>query len=80
MERTFGAMLRQLPNQTEVPNLLIDISQTGLAAGLARNVFESDDPGAGEALTAYAVASRARLAAQDFKAVTTRPDWAEIKA
>lgn len=52
----------------------------GLAAGLARNVFESDDPAAGEALTAYALASRARLAAQDFKAVTTRPDWAEIKA
>ena len=35
MERTFGAMLRQLPGKTEVPNLLVDISQTGLAAGLA---------------------------------------------
>jgi type IV pilus assembly protein PilO len=34
MERTFGAMLRQLPGKTEVPNLLVDISQTGLAAGL----------------------------------------------
>src|SRR5688572_20486848 len=28
MERTFGAMLRQLPDKTEVPNLLTDISQT----------------------------------------------------
>ena len=27
-------MLRQLPGKTEVPNLLVDISQTGLAAGL----------------------------------------------
>lgn len=34
MERTFGSMLRQLPGKTEVPNLLIDVSQTGLAAGL----------------------------------------------
>jgi len=34
IERTFGAMLRQLPGKTEVPSLLIDISQTGLAAGL----------------------------------------------
>ena len=33
MEKSFGAMLRQLPNKTEVPNLLVDISQTGLAAG-----------------------------------------------
>jgi type IV pilus assembly protein PilO len=32
MERSFGAMLRQLPGKTEVPNLLVDISQTGLAA------------------------------------------------
>ena len=35
MERSFGAMLRQLPGKTEVPNLLVDISQTGLAAGPA---------------------------------------------
>jgi type IV pilus assembly protein PilO len=33
IERSFGALLRQLPGKTEVPNLL-DISQTGLAAGL----------------------------------------------
>ncbi len=50
-----------------------------LAASLSRNVFESDDPAAGAVLAGYALASRARLAAQDFKAVTTRPDWAEIE-
>jgi len=54
--------------------------RAGLAEGLARNVFERDDPESGEALAAYALESRARLAAQDFKAVTTAPDWAEIKA
>lgn len=34
MESTFGALLRQLPSDTEVPGLLEDISHTGLSAGL----------------------------------------------
>ena len=42
MERSFGAMLRQLPGRTEVPNLLVDISQTGLAAGLKEKLFQPD--------------------------------------
>jgi type IV pilus assembly protein PilO len=40
MERSFGALLRQLPGKTEVPNLLVDISQTGLAAGLTEKLFQ----------------------------------------
>ncbi|MEL6868465.1 MAG: type 4a pilus biogenesis protein PilO [Pseudomonadota bacterium] len=40
MEQSFGAMLRQLPGETELPNLIIDISQTGLAAGLEEKLFE----------------------------------------
>jgi type IV pilus assembly protein PilO len=40
MERSFGTMLRQLPGKTEVPNLLVDISQTGLAAGLQEKLFQ----------------------------------------
>jgi type IV pilus assembly protein PilO len=40
MEKSFGAMLRQLPNKTEVPNLLVDISQAGLAAGLEEKLFQ----------------------------------------
>ena len=40
IERSFGALLRQLPGKTEVPNLLIDISQTGLAAGLEEKLFQ----------------------------------------
>ncbi len=39
IERDFGAMLRQLPGQTEVPSLLVDISQTGLGAGLEEVTF-----------------------------------------
>jgi type IV pilus assembly protein PilO len=34
MENTFGALLRQLPKDAEVPGLLEDITQTGLSAGL----------------------------------------------
>lgn len=40
MEVSFGAMLRQLPSRTEVPSLLVDISQTGLAAGLEEKLFQ----------------------------------------
>ncbi len=40
IERSFGALLRQLPGKTEVPSLLVDISQTGLAAGLDENLFQ----------------------------------------
>ncbi len=40
MTRDFGAMLRQLPSRTEVPSLLVDISQTGLAAGLEERLFQ----------------------------------------
>ena len=39
IERSFGALLRQLPGKTEVPNLLVDISQTGLSAGLEEKLF-----------------------------------------
>lgn len=40
IESSFGTMLRQLPGKTEVPSLLVDISQTGLAAGLAEELFQ----------------------------------------
>ncbi len=40
IERSFGALLRQLPGKTEVPNLVVDISQTGLAAGLSEKLFQ----------------------------------------
>lgn len=39
MKQSFGAMLRQLPNKTEVADLLVDVSQTGLAAGLEFELF-----------------------------------------
>lgn len=40
IESSFGTMLRQLPGKTEVPSLLVDISQTGLAAGLKEELFQ----------------------------------------
>ncbi|MGH8480971.1 MAG: type 4a pilus biogenesis protein PilO [Nevskiaceae bacterium] len=40
MERSFGAMLRQLPSRAEIANLLIDISQTRLANSLEEELFQ----------------------------------------
>ena len=40
IERDFGAMLRQLPGKTEVPNLIVDISQTATGAGLEEDLFQ----------------------------------------
>ncbi len=40
MKDSFGAMIRQLPSKTEVEDLLIDISQTGLASGIEFQLFK----------------------------------------
>ena len=37
---TFGIMLQQLPDKTQVPELLIDITQAGLGRGLLFEVFK----------------------------------------
>ena len=43
MEKTFGALLLQLPSKTEVAELLVDVSREGLKAGLEFELFK---PGA----------------------------------
>ncbi len=40
MKRSFGTMLRQLPSRTEIAELLVDVSQTGLANGLEFELFK----------------------------------------
>ncbi|MCU7876476.1 MAG: type 4a pilus biogenesis protein PilO [Candidatus Thiodiazotropha sp. (ex. Lucinoma kazani)] len=40
MKQSFGTMLRQLPDKTEVAELLVDVSQTGLASGLEFELFK----------------------------------------
>lgn len=40
MEEAFGALLRQLPKDTEVPSLLEDINHTGLGSGLTFGVID----------------------------------------
>ncbi|MDX1507911.1 MAG: type 4a pilus biogenesis protein PilO [Woeseiaceae bacterium] len=42
IEQSFGTMLRQLPGETEIPSLIVDISQTGLAAGLQERLFRPE--------------------------------------
>jgi type IV pilus assembly protein PilO len=40
IQQSFGDMLRLLPNKTEVAGLIVDVSQTGLAAGLEFELFQ----------------------------------------
>ncbi len=42
MKETFGTLLRQLPGRTEVADLLVDVTQTGLGAGLEFNLFKPE--------------------------------------
>jgi type IV pilus assembly protein PilO len=52
IRQRFGLLLQQLPNKTEVPELLIDITQAGLGQGLKFNLF---DPGTKSVKDFYAV-------------------------
>jgi type IV pilus assembly protein PilO len=40
MKEMLRTMLRQLPSKTEMPDLLVDISQTALAAGIVVDLFQ----------------------------------------
>ncbi len=42
MRTSFGTLLRQLPNETEIETLLTDISQTGISAGLEIDFFKPE--------------------------------------
>lgn len=42
MKVSFGALLRQLPNKTEIETLLTDISQTGISSGLEIAYFKPE--------------------------------------
>jgi len=44
IEASLGEMIKQMPTKAEVANLLIDISQTGLASGLEFRLFKPSSP------------------------------------
>ena len=44
IEASLGEMIKQMPTKAEVANLLIDISQTGLASGLEFRLFQPASP------------------------------------
>lgn len=52
MKESFGNLLRLLPNKTEIEGLLVDISQSGLAAGLEFELFK---PSAEQVADFYAI-------------------------
>jgi type IV pilus assembly protein PilO len=43
IEKTFGALLLQLPSKTEIAELLVDISRVGLDSGLEFELFKPQD-------------------------------------
>ena len=51
MEQQLQQMLRQLPSKTEMPDLIVDISQTALATGIQNDLFK---PGTEERKDFYA--------------------------
>ncbi len=51
MEQQLQQMLRQLPSKTEMPDLIVDISQTALATGITNELFQ---PGEETPLEFYA--------------------------
>ncbi|MCE2944465.1 MAG: type 4a pilus biogenesis protein PilO [Xanthomonadaceae bacterium] len=51
METMLKQMLRQLPSKTEMPDLIVDISQTALATGISTDLFQ---PGVEAAKDFYA--------------------------
>jgi len=42
MQRSFGALLQQLPGKTEVADLLVDISRVGIVSGLEFELFKPE--------------------------------------
>jgi len=43
IEKTFGALLRQLPDKSQIDGLLTDINQAGLSRGLEFELFKPGD-------------------------------------
>ncbi len=42
IEKSFSMMLRQLPNEIDIESLLVDLSQTSIAAGLSVDFFKPE--------------------------------------
>ncbi|HEY3486711.1 MAG TPA: type 4a pilus biogenesis protein PilO [Gammaproteobacteria bacterium] len=58
MKRSFGAMLRQLPNKTEVESLLVDLSQAAAANTLKVDYFKPTGQVAREFYAEYPITLR----------------------
>ncbi len=55
MRRSFGAMLRQLPDTTDIESLLVDLSQTSVASGLEVAYFKPEQEIAKEFYAEYPI-------------------------
>ena len=71
VRRTFGTLLRQLPSKTEIPALIVDISQTGLASGLEIELFKPQAETAKEFYAEKPISLRVRGSYHQFGAFAT---------
>lgn len=66
MEEDFGAMLRQLPDETDMESLLVDLSQTSVAAGLEVQHFQPGQEQQKEFYAEYPIQLRVRGTYHEF--------------
>ena len=60
MRYSFGTLVRQLPGKTEIPGLILDISEKGLSNGLEIELFEPQDEKVEEFFATKPITLRAR--------------------
>lgn len=60
MRYSFGTLIRQLPGETEIPGLILDISEKGLSNGLEVELFEPQDEKVEEFFATKPILLRAR--------------------
>ncbi len=68
MEKSFGALVKQLPSDTEVPGLLEDITHTGLGTGLEIKSIELQPEASAEFYIELPIEIQARGGYHDFGA------------
>ena len=72
MNESFGALLRLLPNKTEVEALLVDISQAGLASGLEFELFKPGKEKKGEFIATLPIRIRVNGTYHEFSAFISK--------
>jgi type IV pilus assembly protein PilO len=71
IERTFGALLKQLPDKSQMDGLLTDINQAGLARGLEFELFKPGQEVVGDFYAEMPISIKVTGSYHDFGAFAT---------